>query len=81
MRLSEARAEKLFAVGRFAQAVGVSRGAIYAIEAGRWLPSLDTVKRMCEVLEIENPRDIEEFSAAIEKASHPKEVARERLAT
>jgi DNA-binding XRE family transcriptional regulator len=76
MKLSEARARKLFAVGKLAEAVGISRGHLYGIEGGRWLPSLETVRKICEVLEIQDPMEIDEFKAAIEKSIRGKEPAR-----
>jgi len=75
MKLSEARASKLFTAARLAQEAGVSRGSIYAIEAGKWLPGLETVRKLSETLKID-PLDVDEFKAAIEKTARGKEPAR-----
>jgi DNA-binding XRE family transcriptional regulator len=72
MKLSEARARKLFAVGKLAEAVGITRGHLYGIERGKWRPSLETVRKMCEVLEIDDPMEIDEFRAAIEASAQGK---------
>jgi DNA-binding XRE family transcriptional regulator len=76
MKLAETRARKLLSAGRFAQTLGISKSHLYGIEKGRWLPSLDLVRRMCEVLEVAEPMEIDEFRAAIEKSVRGKELAR-----
>jgi DNA-binding XRE family transcriptional regulator len=76
MRLSEVRARKLYTPANLAQAAGVSRGHIYGVEAGRWLPSLELVRKLCDLLEVENPEDVDEFKAAIERSARGKEPAR-----
>jgi transcriptional regulator with XRE-family HTH domain len=68
MRLSEARANKLLTVQALARVSGVSASNLYKIEAGQYLPSLNTVNRLAEILEVA-PQDVEEFQAAIEKAA------------
>ena len=75
MKLVEARARKLYSADRLAQASGVARSTIYAIEGGRGLPSLDTVRKLSETLEID-PMEVDEFKAAIERTMRGKEVAR-----
>jgi transcriptional regulator with XRE-family HTH domain len=67
MRLSEARAQKLLTVQALARVSGVSASNLYKIEAGQYLPSLNTVNRLAEILEVA-PQDVEEFQAAIQKA-------------
>jgi DNA-binding XRE family transcriptional regulator len=76
MKLSQVRARKLYTPAALAQATGVSRGHIYGVESGRWLPSLDLVRKLCELLEIEDPEEIDEFKAAIERSAQGKEPAR-----
>jgi DNA-binding XRE family transcriptional regulator len=67
MKLSEARAQKLLTVQALARASGVSASNLYKIEDGQYLPSLNTVNRLAEILEVA-PQDVEEFQAAILKA-------------
>jgi DNA-binding XRE family transcriptional regulator len=76
MKLAEVRAKKLYTPANLAEATGVSRGHIYGVESGRWLPSLELVRKICEVLEIDNPEDVDEFKAAIERSARGKEPAR-----
>jgi DNA-binding XRE family transcriptional regulator len=76
MKLSEIRAKKLYTPAKLAEAIGVSRGHIYGVESGRWLPSLELVRKICALLEIENPEDVEEFKAAIDRSARGKEPAR-----
>ena len=68
MRLKEARARKLFSLSDLAQVSGVSRANLAALEAGKWLPSLRTVRRLIAALGVA-PGDVEEFAAAIAKTS------------
>jgi DNA-binding XRE family transcriptional regulator len=71
MKLSEARAQKLLTVQALAKVSGVSASNLYKIEAGQYLPSLNTVTRLAEILEVA-PQDVEEFQAAILKAGGRK---------
>jgi DNA-binding XRE family transcriptional regulator len=76
MNLSEARARKLLTASRLAALAGMSRAGIYAIESGRNIPTLETVRKLSEVLEVD-PMEVEEFRSAIEKtAQRKKEPAR-----
>ncbi len=74
MKLAEARAQKLYTVRALAIAAGVSESNLYHIEGGAWLPSLNLVRKLVEILEV-RPEEVEEFQAAIEKASK-KDLAR-----
>lgn len=74
MKLSEARARRLIEPSELAEKAGVSRANIYAIEAGRWLPTLATVRKLSEALDID-PMEIDEFKAAIERSSQRKKGA------
>lgn len=65
MKLREARAKGLIEAGDLAEKAKVSRANVYAIEAGRWLPNLATIRKISEALEID-PMQIDEFKAAIE---------------
>jgi DNA-binding XRE family transcriptional regulator len=69
MKLSEARARKLYTVSRLAKETGVTRGHLYGIERGKWTPSLDLVAKICEVLNLEDPTEIDEFRVAIQRSA------------
>jgi len=75
MKLAEARSRKLLTIQELADVSGVSRANIYAIEAGKWLPSLRTIRKLSESLDAD-PIEIDEFLAGIEKSSRGKEPAR-----
>jgi DNA-binding XRE family transcriptional regulator len=53
MKLREARAKGLIEAGDLAEKAKVSRANVYAIEAGRWLPNLATIRKISEALEID----------------------------
>ena len=72
MKLSEARARKLLSIQELAKMSGVSRANIHALEVGKWLPTLRTVRKLCEVLEVD-PMEVDEFKAAIERTAQGKE--------
>lgn len=69
MKLREARAKKLLTAQALAKKTGMSDGGIYRIERGEWLPSLATVRKLSKALGVQ-PEEVEEFKAAIDKASH-----------
>ena len=69
MNLREARVHKLLSAKELAKQAGISEGNIYSIEKGGWLPSLGTVKKLAAALGINDPLEVEEFKAAIDKAS------------
>ena len=68
MKLREVRARKLLTAKELAEQSGVSEVLIYKLEAGAWLPSLPTVRKLSKVLAI-GPEEVEEFKAAIDKAA------------
>jgi|FLYL01.1.fsa_nt_gi predicted transcriptional regulator len=72
MKLREARARKLYSVRRLAREAHVAEKTIYAVEGGEWLPSLETVRKLSDVLSVD-PMEIDEFKAAIEKTIAGKE--------
>ena len=76
MKLSEARARKLLTVRALAKAAGMSESNLHHLERGDWLPSLKAVRALSDVLEVD-PMEIEEFTAAIDKASHKKGAAKD----
>jgi DNA-binding XRE family transcriptional regulator len=67
MKLSEVRIGKLLDPKELAEKADVSVSNIHAIEVGRWLPSLATVRKLSAALEID-PLEVDEFRAAIEQA-------------
>ena len=75
MKLGDIRAQRLYTQASLARAAGVNRGTINAIEAGKWSPALETIRKLAEVLEID-PNEVDEFREAIEKSARGKEVAR-----
>jgi transcriptional regulator with XRE-family HTH domain len=64
MRLAAARRLKYWSIRELAQRAGVSTGTINTIELGRTTPSLGTIKKLSETLEVD-PLDIDEFRDAI----------------
>ena len=68
MKLREARARRLLTAQELAKQAGMSDSTHYHIERGGWSPSLKTVRKLSAVLGVD-PMDVEEFKAAIEKAS------------
>jgi DNA-binding XRE family transcriptional regulator len=71
MKLVEARAKALYSASALAKAAGVSRASIYDIEGGKWLPSLEMVRKLSEALKVD-PMEVDEFRAAIEKTVRGK---------
>ena len=74
MKLVDARVESLLSIRGLAKKSGVDWKTIHNIEKGYALPSLATIKKLAEVLQV-NPRDIDEFKASMEKAAGRKEDA------
>jgi transcriptional regulator with XRE-family HTH domain len=68
MKLREARVKKLMSAQELSNKSGVSETNIYRLEHGKWLPSLATIRKLSDVLGIQ-PEEVEEFKAAIDKAS------------
>lgn len=75
MRLVELRAERLLSIRALAQKAGVSQRTVHTVERGMTKPTLETVRKLAEVLEID-PTEVEEFKEAIERSARGKEVAR-----
>ena len=71
MNLREARSRKLLSIRELAQASGVGVSTIAFIEAGKVLPSLRTVRKLAEALQLE-PMEVDESQAAIEKSIRGK---------
>jgi transcriptional regulator with XRE-family HTH domain len=64
MRLAAARRLKLWSIRELAERSGVSTRTINTIELGRTTPSLLTIKRLSEALEVD-PLEVDEFRDAI----------------
>ena len=68
MRLRETRAKKLVSVRELAKKSGISETNIYRLEEGKWLPTLTTIRKLSQALDIK-PEEVDEFNAAIDKAA------------
>ena len=67
MRLRELRVRKLYSIRGLARAAQVSEKSIRAVEAGQWRPSLATIRKLSQVLEVD-PMDVNEFEEAMLRA-------------
>ena len=65
MRLVELRAQRLLSIRALAQKAGVSQRTVHTVERGMTKPTLETVRKLSLALDID-PREVEEFRAAIE---------------
>ncbi len=65
MRLVELRAKRLLSIRALAQKAEVSQRTVHTVERGLTKPTLETVRKLSEALEID-PREVDEFRAAIE---------------
>jgi DNA-binding XRE family transcriptional regulator len=68
MKMREARAKKLLTAEELGKQSGVSAATIHSLEQGKYLPTLTTVRKLAGVLGV-IPEEVEEFKAAIDKAS------------
>jgi transcriptional regulator with XRE-family HTH domain len=64
MRLAEARRTRLLSIRALAEKADLATRTINEIELGRTTPSLMTIKKISDVLEID-PLEIDEFRKAI----------------
>ena len=64
MKLGEARRDRLITQRELATRAGVSAGTITRIERGNVAPSLETIRKICDVLGMQ-PREIDEFRDVI----------------
>ena len=67
MRLRELRVRKLYSIRGLARAAQVSEKSIRAVEAGQWRPSLATIRKLSQLLEVD-PMDVDEFKEAMQRA-------------
>jgi transcriptional regulator with XRE-family HTH domain len=72
MKLVEVRADRLLTVRELARKAGVEPRTIYTIEKGLTVPTLATVRKLSEALEID-PKEVDEFRAAIERTIQGRE--------
>ncbi len=72
--LREARAARVMTIRDLAEAAGVSTRTIVQIEAGQIMPRFATLRKIAAALSVE-PREIAEFTAAIEAAARGEEAA------
>jgi transcriptional regulator with XRE-family HTH domain len=64
MKLAAARRLKFWSIRELAQRAGVATRTINAIELGRTTPSLATIKKLSETLDVD-PLEVDEFRDAI----------------
>ncbi len=65
MRLVELRAKRLLSIRALSQKSGVSQRTVHTVERGMTKPTLETVRKLSEALEID-PAEVDEFREAIE---------------
>lgn len=70
--LREWRVARLYSIRRLAEEADLSPRTIHEAEHGRRTPSLETIRKLSQVLEVE-PADVVEFKAAMDAMS--KEIA------
>jgi transcriptional regulator with XRE-family HTH domain len=68
MRLREIRARKLVTVKELSEKSGVSETNIYRLEQRKWLPTLTTIRKLSQALEVE-AEGVEEFETAIDRTA------------
>lgn len=62
--LREWRKRRLLSIQALADQAGVSTKTVWDAEQGHTTPQLSTIRRLCEVLEVE-PDEVTEFAAAL----------------
>ena len=68
MKLREARRRRFYSAHDLGVQANINPGTIYAIEAGRELPTLRTARLLATALEID-PLEVDEFRASLERLS------------
>jgi transcriptional regulator with XRE-family HTH domain len=74
MKLVEARANRALSIRALAKLAGVAPRTITGIEQGEVVPTLSTVGKLADVLEVA-PLEVDEFRVAIERTIRGKETA------
>jgi putative transcriptional regulator len=64
MRLAEVRRSRLLSLRELSAKAGLNIMTVNNIERGRTTPSLSTIRKLCEVLDVE-PMEVDEFRDAI----------------
>lgn len=67
MRLRELRVRKLYSIRGLAKAAGVTGKTVRTTEAGQSIPSLSTIRKLSNALEVD-PMDVDEFREAMDRA-------------
>ena len=67
VRLRELRVRKLYSIRGLAKAAGVSDRTVWVTEAGQSRPSLATIRKLSQVLEVD-PMEVDEFKEAMDRA-------------
>ena len=72
--LKEARAGRLLTMRELAEQAGVALSTLYMVESGRSEPSFRVIRAVSAALGMD-PKEIEEFAAAIEASGQGKAAA------
>jgi DNA-binding XRE family transcriptional regulator len=62
---------RLLSVAELAEKAGINRTTLYSVESGARQPTMETVRKLCVALGIENPMEIDEFAAIIARGKDP----------
>lgn len=74
MKLVEIRANRALSIRELARLAGVAPGTVYGVEHGEVIPTMATVRKLAEVLDVA-PSDVDEFRVAIERTIRGREAA------
>ena len=67
MRVRELRIRKLYSIRGLAKTAGVADKTVRTTETGQSIPSLSTIRKLSQVLEVD-PMEVDEFKDAITRA-------------
>ena len=67
MRVRELRIRKLYSIRGLAKTAGVTGKTVRTTETGQSIPSLSTIRKLSQVLEVD-PMEVDEFKDAITRA-------------
>jgi DNA-binding XRE family transcriptional regulator len=70
--LATVRRQRLMTQRELAQKAGVAPSTIFVTEKGLSTPSIATMRRICTALGVDDPMEINEFRAAIERGEAPE---------
>jgi transcriptional regulator with XRE-family HTH domain len=74
MKLVEIRANRALSIRGLGKLAGVAPRTIFGIEHGDVVPTLSTIRKLSDALEVE-PLEVDEFRVAIERTIQGKETA------